>query len=132
MNIRRFRALHDAGATYTEIAAEVGCDWRTVKKYLAPDAENAPPKAPSRRGTQPRRIDPYVAVVEGWLRADIDLLETTHRTLRAAVAELKPRDLDVTPRTSNVSHRALLTGIAAHDLYHAGQIQLLKRLGGKR
>lgn len=66
------------------------------------------------------------------LRADIDLLETTHRTLRAAVAELKPRDLDVTPRTSNVSHRALLTGIAAHDLYHAGQIQLLKRLGGKR
>jgi hypothetical protein len=27
-----------------------------------------------------------------------------------------------------VSNRALLTGIAAHDLYHAGQIQLLKRL----
>jgi transposase len=73
MNIRRFRALHDAGATYTEIAAEVGCDWRTVKKYLAPDAENTPPRAPSRRGTQPRRIDPYVAVVEAWLRADLDL-----------------------------------------------------------
>jgi transposase len=73
MNIRRFRALHDAGATYAEIAAEVGCDWRTVKKYLAPDAENTPPTAPSRRGTQPRRIDPYVAVVEGWLRADVDL-----------------------------------------------------------
>jgi hypothetical protein len=66
------------------------------------------------------------------LRADLDLLEATHRTLRAAVAELGPRDLDVTPRTSNVSNRALLTGIAAHDLYHAGQVQLLKRLGGKR
>jgi predicted transcriptional regulator len=39
MNIRRFRALRDAGATYAEIASEVGCDWRTVKKYLAPDAE---------------------------------------------------------------------------------------------
>ncbi len=35
MNIRRFRALHEAGASYAEIAAEVGCDWRTVKKYLA-------------------------------------------------------------------------------------------------
>ena len=34
MNIRRFRALHEAGASYAEIAAEVGCDWRTVKKYL--------------------------------------------------------------------------------------------------
>lgn len=28
-----------------------------------------------------------------------------------------------------VSTLALVTGIAAHDLYHAGQIQLLKRLG---
>jgi len=73
MNIRRFRALRDAGATYTEIAAEVGCDWRTVKKYLAPDADTAPPKATSRRGTQPRRIDPLVAVVEAWLRADVEL-----------------------------------------------------------
>jgi predicted transcriptional regulator len=50
MNIRRFRALRDAGATYAEIAAEVGCDWRTVKKYLAPGAESAPPRATSRRG----------------------------------------------------------------------------------
>jgi transposase len=73
MNIRRFRALHEAGATYAEIAAEVGCDWRTVKKYLAPGAEHTPPKAPSRKGSQPRRIDPLVPVVEGWLRADIDM-----------------------------------------------------------
>ena len=27
-----------------------------------------------------------------------------------------------------VPNVAMLTGIAAHDLYHAGQIQLLKRL----
>jgi len=37
MNIRRFRALHAAGATYAEIARECGVDWRTVKKYLAED-----------------------------------------------------------------------------------------------
>jgi len=73
MNIRRFKALRDAGATYAEIAAEVGCDWRTVKKYLAEDAVTAPPAAPSRRGTQPRRIEPLIGVVEGWLRADITL-----------------------------------------------------------
>ena len=29
---------------------------------------------------------------------------------------------------SKVRNVDLLTGIAAHDLYHAGQIQLLKRL----
>src|SRR5690349_20973426 len=73
MNIRQFRALHDAGATSAEIAAEVGCDWRTVKKYLAPGAGNVPPRATSRRGSQPRCIDPLVGVVEGWLRADLAL-----------------------------------------------------------
>src|SRR5829696_7431446 len=29
MNIRRFRALHAAGATFVEIGRECGCDWRT-------------------------------------------------------------------------------------------------------
>jgi hypothetical protein len=32
------------------------------------------------------------------------------------------------PKGSKVSNLALVTGIAAHDLYHAGQIQLLKKL----
>ncbi len=43
MNVRRFRALHAAGATYAEIARECGCDWRTVRKYLAEDAPSVPP-----------------------------------------------------------------------------------------
>lgn len=34
MDQRRFKPLHEAGATLKEIAAEVGCDPRTVKKYL--------------------------------------------------------------------------------------------------
>jgi predicted transcriptional regulator len=43
MNIRRFRALHVAGATFAEISRECGCDWRTVRKYLAEDAPSIPP-----------------------------------------------------------------------------------------
>ncbi|MGH3570210.1 MAG: IS21 family transposase, partial [Pseudonocardia sp.] len=77
MNIRRFRVLFDAGASYAEIAAECGCDWRTVKKYLNVDGVAVPPRAPSRAGTQPRVIAPLVGVVEAWLRRDI--------TLRASV-----------------------------------------------
>ncbi len=73
MNVRRFRALHAAGATYAEIARECGCDWRTVRKYLAEDAPAVPPKAPPRAGTQPQVIAPYVGVVEAWLRTDITL-----------------------------------------------------------
>ena len=76
MNVRRFRALHAAGATFSEIGRECGCDWRTVKKYLAEDAPPAPPAAPSRAGCQPRLIDPFVELIEGWLRADITLKGT--------------------------------------------------------
>lgn len=61
-------------------------------------------------------------------REDIALLDRTHRSLRAAIAQLSSSDLAKTPAGSTVSNVALLSGVAAHDLYHAGQIQLLKRL----
>jgi hypothetical protein len=64
---------------------------------------------------------------QAW-RADVRLLATMHRKLRGAVARLTDRDLAVKPRGSTVSNFDLVAGIAAHDLYHAGQIQLLKRL----
>jgi uncharacterized damage-inducible protein DinB len=61
----------------------------------------------------------------------VELLEQLHRTLRAAAAALPANELDRPSAQSGVTKRALLTGVAAHDLYHAGQIQLLKRLGGR-
>ena len=64
-------------------------------------------------------------------RADLQLLEQSHRTFRAVIADLTPRDLARTPAGSEFSNVALITGVAAHDLYHAGQIQLLKRLQGR-
>ena len=45
-----------------------GCDWRTVRKYLAEDSPSVPPSAPSRAGTQPRVITPFIGVIESWLR----------------------------------------------------------------
>jgi hypothetical protein len=61
-------------------------------------------------------------------RADVKLLDTTHRTLRDAIARLPSRELNRMSPGGKVTNFALLSGIAAHDLYHAGQIQLLKRL----
>ena len=77
MNIRRFRALHKSGASYAEIARECGCDWRTVRKYVAEESSPVPPAAPSRLGTQPRVITPaFEALIEAWLRADVLLKGT--------------------------------------------------------
>jgi uncharacterized damage-inducible protein DinB len=63
----------------------------------------------------------------GW-RADVKLLDEAHASLRAAIDGIPARALDRTPRGSRYTNRDMLLGIAAHDLYHAGQIQLLKRL----
>jgi DinB family protein len=61
-------------------------------------------------------------------KEDIELMDRMHTLLRGAVAKLSTRQLQATPPGKKVSNFALLSGIAAHDLYHAGQIQLLKRL----
>ena len=55
-------------------------------------------------------------------REVLSLLDVQHVQLRGIIEELDPADLDAKPRAY------LVRGIAAHDLYHAGQIQLLKRL----
>jgi transposase len=105
MNIRRFRALHAAGASYAEIGREVGCDWRTVKKYLEEDGVALPPRASSRAGTQPRVITAFAAVIESWLRADIALRGTViherlvaeygftgnYQRVKVFLAEARPR-----------------------------------------
>jgi len=66
------------------------------------------------------------ADVARW-REDLRLLCDQHRELRAAIASLNPARLGVVAR-KRFTVGALIRGIAAHDLYHAGQIQLLKRL----
>ena len=68
------------------------------------------------------------SVDEAQWRADVALLETTHRALREAVASLSANDLPRKAKGSKITNAFIITGIAAHDLYHAGQIQLLKKL----
>ncbi len=63
------------------------------------------------------------------------LLENEHRQLRDAVADFRRREDELldNPPNGQISYLRLIIGIASHDLYHTGQIQLLKRLqAGKR
>jgi hypothetical protein len=70
---------------------------------------------------------PVTTTEQAW-KEDVALLEQMHRAMRAAIAGLRAADLRVRPAGSKVSNLELVAGIAAHDVYHAGQIQLLKRL----
>src|SRR5262245_16830323 len=68
---------------------------------------------------------------EGAWRADVLLLDQSHRALRDAVAKLTATQLR--QKVGEGKNAAwLISGAAAHDLYHAGQIQLIKALSGLR
>jgi hypothetical protein len=58
----------------------------------------------------------------------VELLTAEHWTLRAAVAAVDPVRLDRPIPPGRTRAVDLIQGIAAHDLYHAGQVQVLKRL----
>jgi len=61
-------------------------------------------------------------------RHDLALLDDEHRRLREVVAALEPAGLDAPAPGSAYTRAYLVRGVASHDLYHAGQVQLLKRL----
>jgi len=63
---------------------------------------------------------------ESQWKSDVVLLVTTHASLRNAVAQLMPKELSKPAHGGTTTVLSLVTGIAAHDFYHAGQIQLLK------
>jgi hypothetical protein len=65
----------------------------------------------------------------GWRRY-VGLLEEEHRSLRESVAEIPAELWLEKPSGTKYTRIGLVQGIAAHDLYHAGQIQLLKKLMG--
>jgi DinB family protein len=61
-------------------------------------------------------------------KAFVELLESEHRLLRTEVAGFPIDRLADLPAGGKVSFVNMIYGIALHDVYHAGQIQLLKRL----
>jgi uncharacterized damage-inducible protein DinB len=85
-----------------------------------------------KRGSFPHKGSNWFArranVSEKAWREDVRLLDVFHRSMREAVAGLERNELHRVPVGSKVSNSKIITGIASHDLYHAGQIQLMKRL----
>ena len=95
-----------------------------VRRRILSEARGSFPLQGSNWFIRPPDIKP---TEQEW-KQDVKLLVEAHRSMRAAVAGMADAQLKVTPKGSKVSNVALITGIASHDLYHAGQIQLLKKL----
>jgi uncharacterized damage-inducible protein DinB len=78
------------------------------------------PRRPRNFPEQPLRPD-----AAAW-KADLKLLDERHRRLREAVSALPSTALR--GRRGRSSPARLIYGVAAHDVYHAGQIRLLVTL----
>lgn len=63
-------------------------------------------------------VQPIEETEAAW-KKDIEILAAEHRKLRAVISR-------VTQPSRAQAH--MIRGVAAHDLYHAGQIRLLRRL----
>jgi hypothetical protein len=101
--------------------------WKyTVKRRLLGEKRGS---FPLRGSNFFRRPVPGVNDERQW-KADLALLAEVHGSLRAAIAAVDPADLESFVDGATVTRQFLITGIIAHDLYHAGQIQLIKRLQG--
>ena len=115
MNIRAFKNLRESGLGFAGIARETGCDWRTVKKYLAAGAPSTPPGVAS-RSHPPKVIEPYAEIIDRWLEREPRLAGTviherlvaehgfghSYQRVKLYLQEARPR---VCPRTEDLHRR---------------------------
>jgi hypothetical protein len=102
--------------------------WKyTVRRHLVGGSVPRFPRSPSNFPAQPIPAD------EAAWAEDVALLRTEHEQLIEAVRTLSERRLGaVSPKGRRWTYGEMVLGIAAHDAYHTGQIQLIKRLWEER
>lgn len=72
-----------------------------------------------KRGAFTRKGSNWFPPGQSW-EEDLRLLRNEHRALRDAVSAANAHQL--------AKYERLIYGVSAHDIYHTGQIQLIKRL----
>lgn len=97
--------------------------WKyAVRRRLAGSAVGSFTRKPSNWPSVPAHADE-----KAW-KLDIRLLESEHRLLREAIGTLPPVRLAERSPQGVWTNAEEIHGVAAHDLYHTGQIQLIKKL----
>ena len=87
--IHRIRELYfGQGKNLTEIAEIMGCDWRTVRKYV--DKEDFSPKAPeAETGRQRSKLSTYYSEIDAWLEEDRKAPRKQRHTAKRIYSRLK-------------------------------------------
>lgn len=110
-----------------ELALHIAYWKYTVRRHLETGDRPRFPRTPADFPDQPEPADD-----RAWTR-DVALVRAEHGRLVEAVRTLASGRLaEIPPEGRRWTYGELVLGIAAHDAYHTGQIQLLKRLWQER
>ena len=110
-----------------ELALHVAYWNYAVERRLAGGPRGGFPRKPSNWPTPPAE-----GTVVAWAE-DRRLVQRHHESLAEVIAGFDPARLDeIAGGQGHTTFADLITGILLHDTYHAGQIQLMKRLARSR
>lgn len=97
--------------------------WKyTVRRRLLREKRGSFPRKGSNFFAPPKRL-----TTQQW-RDDLALLVEQHAALREGVTRFPPDRWERLAAGAKWRNEQLVYGVAAHDVYHTGQIQYLKRL----
>ena len=97
------------------------------RRLLGQDGLSRFPRSPANWPAPPRRPD------ESRWDEDRSILAAEHRALADVIEHFPPSRLaDPAAGRKRWTYGEMIVGILVHDAYHTGQIQLLKRLFGRR
>lgn len=104
-----------------ELVHHIGAWNAIVRQRLAGEAVEVTPE---------RDWPPVRETSESAWRHALEVLAESRASLRKVVESLRDDQLDEKLAGSSVSRYAVLHGVIQHDLYHAGQIAILKKAIG--
>ena len=104
--VHRIRELFfEQGNNLTEISEIVGCDWRTVRKYV--DKEDFSPQPPKVITERESKLDRFKPEIDSWLESDRKSPRKQRHTTKRVFRRLSEEHSDF-----NVSYR-LVAGYVA-------------------
>ena len=88
--IHRIRELfYEQGKNLTEIATILGCDWRTVRKYVDMEDFSPPVPEPVSAEQHTSKLDPYKPTIDQWLTDDQKAPRKQRHTAKRVYDRLK-------------------------------------------
>ena len=125
--MQEIEGLKRQGLSIQTISKLTGYDRKTVRKYLiAPDGV----RTYRPREARPGKLDPFKPYLNERLQAGVWNACVLMRELRERIIHLDAERLHAQVPRRDFPLKVLLHGLVHHNLYHAGQIALLRKAIG--